>query len=241
MACKWKPVAAFLLSALLIIGIPKISYGNSAAPPSIIIIVPNAPDDLEISIGSGDNLSKAARRDRVVESYFVFYRFDLKETKDYTLHVSTKGEVFDAVMYGQIGDYNRIYTLSLKNRTLVPGKLLWRDILLVSMRVLLTLAIEAAIFWLFGYRSRISWISFLVINLITQGWLNIWLNSYHTPVDSYVILSLIFGEFLVYFAEFIAFLAAVREKRPLVAFLYVLVANTLSLVAGGFLITVLPI
>lgn len=241
MTCKWKPLAALLLLLFLLTGIPKISYGNSAAPPSVIIVVPNAPSDLEISIGAGDNLNNAARRDKVIESYYVFYHLGLKDVENYTLHVSTKGEVFDIPMFAQFGDYNQVYTLHLKNRTLIPGKLLWRDILMVTLRVLLTIIIEAVVFWLFGYRSRKSWIAFLIINLITQGWLNISLNIHHTPVNSYVILSLICVELLVFLVEFIAFPVVLREKRPLGSFLYVLTANTLSLIAGGFIITVLPI
>jgi hypothetical protein len=115
-----------------------------------------------------------------------------------------------------------------------------RSILLVSMRIILTLAIEAIIFRLFGFRNKKSWIAFLIINLITQGALNIWLNGF-APLASYLVFTLIFGEILVFIAEIIAFSALIKEHRRWRILLYVITANLLSLFAGGYMITVLPI
>lgn len=135
--------------------------------------------------------------------------------------------------------YNNIYTLNLKNQTLTPGKLLSRSIFLVLMRLILTLIIEAIVFWIFGFRSRESWVAFLIINIITQGALNIWINGF-TPLESYLILTLVFAEILVFIAQFKAFLAFVKEYRLRTVF-YVLTANLLSLMVGGYIITVLPV
>ena len=95
-------------------------------------------------------------------------------------------------------------------------------------------------FYLFGYRRKESWLIFLIINLLTQGVLNIWLNGSFTPLDSYIIFSLVFGEILVLIIEMIAFLILVKEHHRLRIALYVIIANLLSLIAGGYLITVLP-
>ena len=85
-----------------------------------------------------------------------------------------------------------------------------------------------------------SWIMFLLINLLTQGALNIWLDGFN-PLDGYLIAVLIFGEFLVFIVEIAAFLLLVKEHRGLRTVLYVLLANLLSLIVGGYVITILPI
>ena len=104
----------------------------------------------------------------------------------------------------------------------------------------MTLAIEAIIFWLFGFRNKKSWIAFLIINIITQGALNIWLNG-SAPLASYLFFSLIFMEFFVIIAEIIGFLAILKERGRGRTLLYVIAANLLSLLAGGYIITVLPV
>jgi hypothetical protein len=214
-----------------------VCYANSAEPPSILIIVANAPDDLDISIGP-ENI-QAHRTDKGLESYFTFYSSDLKYS-DYTVKVTTGDGTFEMTLDTPLASYNNIFTLDLDSRTLSPGKSLSRSISLLALRILSTLLIEAIVFYLFGYRRKESWLIFLIINLITQGVLNIWLNGSFTPLDSYIIFSMIFGEILVLIVEMIAFLIFVKEHHRLRIASYVIIANLLSLVAGGYLITVLP-
>jgi hypothetical protein len=137
-------------------------------------------------------------------------------------------------------NYNNIYTLNLKNKTLTRGKSTLRSVLLVSFRLILTLFIEAGVFTLFRYKEKRSWIAFLIINLISQGVLNIWLNT-ASPLGSYLILLLIFGEIFVFIFEIFAFLLTVKESKAAITASYVIVANLLSLAAGGYIITYLPI
>lgn len=240
MGRKKKLLLTMALSMLMVIVLVSVCYGNSAEPPSILIIVPNAPEDLEISIGSGNTNMKANMRDKIIEKYYAFYSSDLMIAKDYNINVSTKEGSFEIALEEPFEKYNNIYTLNLEDQTLTPGKLLSRSILLVSMRIILTLAIEAIIFRLFGFKNKKSWIAFLIINLITQGALNIWLNGF-APLASYLVFTLIFGEILVFIAEIIAFSALIKEHRRMRTFLYVITANFLSLFAGGYIITVLPI
>ncbi|MDD3705185.1 MAG: hypothetical protein PHC45_03850 [Clostridiaceae bacterium] len=237
---KKKLFLLMTLSMIMAIALISVCYGNSAEPPSILIIVPNAPEDLEISIGSGNTNMKANMRDKIIEKYYAFYSSELRIANDYNINVSTREGSFEISLEKPLRTYNNIYTLDLKDQTLTPGKLLSRSILLVSIRIILTLAIEAIIFWLFGFRNKKSWIAFLIINLITQGALNIWLNGF-SPMASYLIFSLIFGEFLIFITEIIAFLALTKEHRRARTLLYVLTANFLSLFAGGYIITILPI
>ncbi|HHV99615.1 MAG TPA: hypothetical protein GXX36_08590 [Clostridiaceae bacterium] len=235
-----KLIAAMILLAFMLIAVTSICYGNAAEPPSIIIIVNNAPDDLEISVGSGNTYVKTNKTSNIIESYYTFYSRDLKADDGYTIKVSTAGSTFEILLEEPLRTYNNIFTLDLKNQKLTAGKTLARSVLLVTLRIILTLLIEAVVFWLFGSRNKKSWIAFLVINLITQGALNIWINGF-SPLKGYIIVSLIFGEINVFIFEIIAFLAILREHRPIRTFLYVVIANLLSLFAGGYIITVLPV
>lgn len=215
----------------------SVCYGNSAEPPAIIIIVPDAPDDLEISLGP-ENV-KARITDKVIESYYSFSRSDLKSTQ-YTIKVTTRDGTFEIKLDTPLSSYNNIFVLDLKTHTLTPGKSLSRSIKLVSLRVVLTLLIEGIVFYLFGFRKKRSWLIFLLVNLFTQGFLNIWLNNIASPLGSYLIFSLIAGEFLVFIIEMAAFLIFVHERERWLTAFYVILANFLSLIVGGYLITVFP-
>jgi len=236
---KDKLLLIMILSIVMLITAAPACYGNSAEPPSILIIVPDAPDDLEISIGPDNANIKASMRDKIIERYYVFYSADLRIAKDYNINISTEDDNFEILLEEPLKTYNNIYTLDLENQTLTPGKSLSRSISLVSLRIALTLLIEAAIFWLFCFRNKRSWVVFFAVNLITQGALNIWLNG-SGPLASYLVFSLIFAEFFVFIAEIILFLKLIKEHSRRRTLLCVITANFLSLFAGGYIITVLP-
>jgi len=210
---------------------------NSAEPPSILIIVNNAPKDLKISVGQENII--AHRRDKAIESYFTFYLNELK-TAQYTFTVTTENTTFEVTIDRPLKSYNNIFSLDLKSQTMTPGKSLSRTLTRTSIRLALTLLIEAIVFYLFGFRKKRSWLVFLIVNVITQGIVFIGLNKTALPLDSYIIFSLIFYEIAVLFVELIAFLILVNERPRWLTGLYVIAANILSLVAGGFLITILP-
>jgi hypothetical protein len=228
-----------ILLLLTVFSGTQIVSANSAEPPSIIIIVPNAPQDLEMNIGY--RLSQ--RIDHLFESYFAFSSYSFKSA-EYTLTVTTGGTVFEITLDKPLNKYNNVYTLDLGKRVLIEGELPSRDIILVTIRVLLTLLLEAVVFFLFGYRQKISWIVFLAVNLITQGILFIFLNSLSpTPLSGefYIILTMIVAEIFIFVVEIAVFLIFVKEHRRWRTASYVLTANLLSLIFGGFLITLLPI
>lgn len=240
MCGKSKLLLIIFFSMLLVITFTVLCFGNSAEPPSILIIVPDAPDDLEISIDPDNANIKASMRDKIIERYYVFYSADLRMAKNYNINISTGEDNFEILLEEPMKTYNNIYMLNLENQTLTPGKSLLRSVLLVSLRIILTLIIEAIVFWLFGFRNKNSWLAFLLINLITQGALNIWLNGF-VPLASYLIFSLIFAEFFVFIAEIVMFRVFIKEHSPGRALLYVITANFMSLFAGGYIITILPV
>jgi len=64
-----KTLILLLLPISLIVANTTICYANAPPPPTLSVVVANAPKDLEIHVGS----EKAWRTDRVFESYFNIY------------------------------------------------------------------------------------------------------------------------------------------------------------------------
>ncbi len=237
LVCSAVVVITALIPALFFQPV-TVSKANAAAPPSIMIIVPYAPHDLEISI-IPDNI-RAERINRAYESYFTFYLHDMKSS-EYTLRVATDEQYYDTVFTIKPDSYNNVYILDLDKGIFTTGIPASRAITLVSLRIVVTLVAEGIIFWIFSYRKKRSWIVFLVINLITQGILNIFLNTSGNPLSSYLIFILLFAEIWIVLFEMITFSIFINEQRRLITVFYVLCANILSLIVGGFLITVLPV
>lgn len=234
-----KLVFIFILICSFIV--PIIAFANSMEPPSIIILVNNPPDDLSIRLKNSDGAIKAVVRDVAWERYFMFYSFGREVGSSYIFEIEFEDERFELSYEKALSEYNEIFTLDLEKQTLIYGKTYTRAILLISTRLILTLLIEGAIFWLFGFRDKKSWQIFLVINLITQGALNIWLNNGATSVSSYLIFTLIFLEIFVFLFEMIAFTALIKEKRKRRTLFYAFSANMMSLVLGAYLIIYLPV
>ena len=228
--------------------LPLQAYANSAEPPALIVILKNAPADVSVSIVSNGRAIEGREKKAAWETVFAFYNYDIRnynygsaDLEEVTLRVTAVGETYDQPVDKEfLKGYNSVVTLDFPERTLIAGKLLSRSILLVTLRVSLTLLIEGLIFYLFGFRRKSSWISFFIINLLTQGILNIELNG-ATPFFSYLIFNLILMEFLVIAAEMAGFLIAVKEHKASRRAAYVLTANLASLILGGYLITALPV
>lgn len=240
-----KPFKAFLLLSLLftlIISIvPKLASANSAEPPSLTILVTNPPDDLSIILVSGENQQKPTVRRVAWEGYYSFYSRHMRTDGEYKLKVTTNGESFEFTLGSPLKGYNNVFTLDISNRQFTPGKYPFRSAILVSIRLTLTLLLEGIIFWLFGFRKKRSWVIFLIINLVTQGALNITLNSGGSLMPSYLILGLIFGEFFVFITEMLAYPIFINEHKRLRSLIFAFTANLISLIAGGYIISVLPV
>ena len=138
-----------------------------------------------------------------------------------------------------------VVTLDLRNQRLLYDQPWWRTPLLIGLRMVMTLALEGAVFWLFGYRQRRSWAVFLLVNLFTQGAVNLALHLLiPTGTDYFVVLGLFFYtpmELLVLVVEFVAFRLLLRERTKGRAAGCAAVANLLSWGLGGLLLACLPI
>lgn len=231
-------MTVLLLCALFL---PVTALANSAEPPSLVIIVANPPADLSVALVSDIEETAASVRRTAWEGYYVFYTRDLNADGDYTFKVTANSESFSCAIAAPLEGYNNVYTLDLAGRVLTPGEAPLRTALLVSVRVLLTLLLEGAVFWLFGFRRKKSWGIFLFINLVTQGVLNLWLLSGGSPVQGYLIIGLAVGEFFVFISEMVFFSFLLDEYRKSRILIYTFTANLVSLFLGGWLITVLPV
>ena len=236
-------IVCLLMLALLLA--PLTALANSAQPPAIIVLVPNAPDDLVITLRSADAAPESpwyptSLRHIAWESYYALYDigYDLAQWP-MMLRVEGGGQSFELPIE-DTRRYDRIITLDLAQQTYAGGKLPLRTAALIALRVVLTLLAEGLIFFALGFRSKRSWWVFIGINLVTQGWLNIALSAYHA--FSYApIIALIGYELLIIIAEAIAFPLLVKERGVGRRIAHAFAANALSLALGWWLIQLLPL
>ena len=221
--------------------VPAIAYTNSAEPPALVVIMENAPPDAAVALVTQQGLVEVSKSQTAWETYFVFYHQDIGTGGEIILKVSGNGTSYEQTVEKQyLSGYPSVVTMDFSAQTIAAGKLFLRSILLVSMRVLFTLASESLVFFLFGFREKRSWIIFLVMNLCTQGMLNIVLNG-GSPLGGQLMYQLIMMEFLIFVMETVTVLALIKEHGRLRRIAFVLTANLLSLIWGGFLIAVLPV
>ena len=259
---------------MLLLAGTTVASANSAEPPRLIIIVSQPPEDLTISLRFEDETGTLVATfplDKTQKAWEVRYAFygssimfaDVTQSpyKTATLVVSFDGviqeyPVEDLLMGGR---YNNVLSLDIGKEVITDGQTFARSASLVSMRVVLTLLIEGLIFFLFGFRQRRSWITFFIVNIITQGALNIALNMSYLDstaevwfrglntipqillVFIFYNLALIFYEILIFIAEIVVFTIFVKEHKKSRTICFVLLANLCSLIIGGVLITLLPV
>ncbi|SHI45536.1 hypothetical protein [Lutispora thermophila] len=237
-------ILIFVLSAIYPAGV----FANSAEPPGFTIIVSNPPADLSLYILFPDEQGVApillSKEGKGWEAYYRFY-YHMNPTRSKNLEKAVLKVQSDEKSFQcplpttTFKMYNNLLTLDLEQESLKIGQSPLRVPLLVSMRVVFTLIIEGLIFILFGYRKKDSWITFFIINLITQGGLNVLLTG--PDLANYWVIAFIFSEIIVIVTEAIAFASLVKEFKKRKAVLYAILANIASLIAGGLLISYLPV
>ena len=238
----------FALILLILSMLTPVVYSNSAEPPGFTIIVSFPPDDLSLSIrfsdGSISNPIVLQKEQKAWESYYRFF-YGMVGSKrpsfeGVTIIVQSNEINFEySLPESSFSQYNNLLTLHLENRSITEGQSFVRLFLLVSLRVVLTLFIEGLMLFAFGYRSKKSWIAFVVINLVTQGVLNTLLSG--PNLVYYWIIGFIFFEIVIFIVEMIAFTLLLKEHKKSRAIAYTLAANITSLILGGLFISYLPI
>jgi len=250
-----KALVLSIMILLLISALAPAALANSAEPPAITVFVSSPPEDLEVFILFADGEEVELNEDKRASS--TYYRFYYWMTSVYV--ESFEGAMLIArssgneISYPLSADiiYNASYTLNLVDQTFTEGQTAarltlfggqpkLRQALLISMRIILTLVIEGLIFLAFGYRKLFSWMTFLIVNLITQGALNIIL-TIDGGWGSMWLIVFIFLELIILLVETLAFVFLLKEHKKGRAVAFALTANLASLVLGGLLISLLPI
>lgn len=235
--------------ALLLILPASAASANSAEPPCLTVIVTAPPEDLELSLALSGK-EREVPLSRVSQGWETYYRcwhsdlhIEWNEEWSGTLLVKTGGEAFSCPLSEEkLKGYNSLVTLDLGARTVTPGEKPWRQPLLIALRVGLTLLIEGLIFLLFRYRTRRSWLVFLIVNLVTQSALNIALAGFSSsgPYGFWMFFYML-GEILIFGVEAAAYCGLLREFSKRRAVLYAFTANAASLFLGGYIISFLPV
>lgn len=236
----------FCFFALLGTAAPA-AHANSTAPPRLTVIVGFPPDDLQLSLRFEDaGETETAQLIKIQTAWETQYRFTIAmlrtqlSLENATLIAVSRNKSFQCPLPASaLSNYDNVISLDFAHQTVTNGQTFGRTASLVTMRVLLTLLLEGALFFLFGYRSKRSWVAFFIINLVTQGALNVALNL--SFAGAYMMFILVPLELLVIIVELIAFAVILNECSRLRTVAYVLTANVLSLGLGGLLISYLPV
>lgn len=200
-----KKIIAWLISAIfIVVTLTILVYANSAEPPGLTVVVYLPPDDLTIAVRFADgSITDAVQLQKEQKAWEVYYRFfyDGMSSKlsldGSTLIVSSSKKSFEISLSTEtFGLYNNLITLDFKNESISNGQTPFRSFLLISIRVILTLAIEGLILFMFKYRKKSSWAIFIIVNLLTQTGLNIILSGVN--LSSYWIYGLVFLEVIIY-------------------------------------------
>ncbi len=239
-----KYVLGFIIAIIIMPMLLIFPKANAAEPPVIIIIVPKSGLDIEAELISEELTITGVVSEKFSESYIQFFNVHTPEfspVKDNVVfYIQTN--IGDYVIEQKISgrQYNQLYTLDLDNGVLIEGKSLTRDISLISLRVALTLLIEGLIFYLFKYREKRTWIVFAIVNLFTQGTLNILINS-TLPTSAYILLTFYILEVFIILFEWIVMVPLIKEGSKLKLILVILLANVVSMLIGGYVLLTFPI
>ncbi len=247
-----KKTLIILLTLILVISSPLAASANSAEPPSFTVIMKSAPLNLEAEVISG-NVEMIHRVDKFGESYFQLYLSHfyndsgspvgrrLNDDLEINFHNDVEESTF-LIKLSDYGTYTGTLTFDFKTGEIHNGKLLSRTIFLIAVRVLLTLLIEGLVLFLFRFRQKRTWLIFILMNLITQGALNILLTKF--AFEGYFAYALFFIgiiELFIFGFETLIFALTVKERKLWQRMIFVLSANIASWILGGILITYFPV
>ena len=240
----------FIIATALLASIAAspVVYANSAEPPSFTVIVTNPPSDLSLTLQLADETqSEAIALNKEQKAWEAYYRFFYHMSPN--AHANMEGAVLIVqageksfqcpLPAGTFNTYNNLLTLDMGAQSLSIGQPPLRVPSLIAMRIVLTLAIEGLVFFLFGFRQKKSWLIFFYVNIITQGALNLILTG--PNLGAYWMFGFILGEIVVLAVELLAFIPLVKEFGKLRTAIYTVVANVASLIIGGLLLSYLPV
>jgi hypothetical protein len=241
-------VLAFAIAAFLPFGAAS---AKQVRTPGLLIFVINAPKDLKLFIQFRNSAlpepQEMQRTSRYWETYYNYYyqqlpgRFDedfigaklIVRSSQYSYELPIPRDP-------EMRVDKRMMSLDLKQGTLIYGEPGWRAPLSVAGRVLLTLVLEGAVFFLFGLRDKMSWLGFFILNLITHSMLSSFLvHPIEAKGDFFMLVSysvaIILVEAGIYYFTF-------REiELSAKALLLALVANLVGFYLGNWIMPHFPV
>ena len=252
-----KKVLCVIAAVVFCLAVPVPASANSAGLPYLTILVERPPAGLELSLTveeEGSSTTHPIEGETMLwEGCYRFYIHiwspwapEGSPQPTAVLWVDTGEERFSLPVEPRGFSYDgNLVTLDLQNQRLLYGQPFWRTPLLIFLRVSLTLVLEGAVFWLFGYRQRRSWVVFLLVNLVTQGAVNVALHLLiPTGTEYFLVLGLFFYtplELGVTLLEMLLFALLLKERRKRRAAGCAACANLCSWALGGALLALLPI
>lgn len=227
---------------VLMLFLHGLALANAAEPPGLTVIVNNPPEGLTLSLQlDNEDTAPLVAEHRFWEGQYKFYYHDIPGSRDWIKTAELTAEWSDRTLGIPIPreyfGYNNQVTLNLKTGELIQGQNPMRAPLLTAMRVILTLIIEGAILFAFGYRTRQSLIVFLILNLITQTALNV----VFIGADAYWFILYVIIEIGIFLLEGAVCKDRLTEHGKKRAILYSITANAASLLLGGWMISSLPV
>lgn len=221
---------------------------NSAEPPMVWILIPGTYDHIDGVLVVDSIVIKGWVNENKTESYIRFYYGSIPDFNrqkeidgsDATFFITLDNKQYMIQTDIRGSGYNDLYTFDVNNLRLIKGKTFARDATLISLRLFSTLILEGLVFFIMGYRAKRTWMLFLLVNLLTQGCLNILLNS-DRPENVYMLFVLMIAEVAIILVEETVLLITVKEGKALKLFVTILLANLLSLFLGGWFILNLPL
>ena len=259
-------IFAVLAAVVLAVVVSLPVYANAEAGPDFTVLITGAPEDLTVSLVTPDGVSAEMRSlRRGWESCFRLYYHELfeamngdarysyesialmeKTAAQSSLHLVSAEEDIDCVLPMPEANqmrYNHLAVMKIADKTAVPvssSYMVWRNVLLVSLRVSVTLITEGVIFFLMNYRTRRSWIVFAAVNLATQIFLNVTITGNYLAAG-YWEMGFFFLEGLIFLTEAVLFAVLLKEHPKMRGFVTALLANAVSLACGWALLANLPL
>lgn len=259
-------IFAVLAAVVLAVVVSLPVYANAEAGPDFTVLITGAPEDLTVSLVTPDGVSAELRPlRRGWESCFRLYYYELFEAMNgdarysyeaiavmektaakSSLHLVSAEEGIDCTVPMPAENqmrYNHLSVMKMADKTAVPGSssyMVWRNVLLVALRVSVTLVTEGVIFFLMNYRTRRSWIVFIIVNLVTQIFLNVTITGNYLAAG-YWELGFFILEGLIFLIEAVLFAVLLREHRRFRGFVTAILANAVSLACGWALLANLPL
>ncbi|MBO4914272.1 MAG: hypothetical protein J5449_03615 [Oscillospiraceae bacterium] len=246
-----------VLATALMLSIPAAAAGIYHAPV-LTLLVPFAPGDMSVTLTIYKN-DKTGQRiipvklEKQRKGWETQYMLRREAVYGITTWYGNAYDLKDATVTLEYGGEN--------HKLFIPQELLsernsedyiqlnWRSgrmtamsssrsLLLALMWTAIALAVEGIIFWLFGYRSKKSWIMFLIINTVTQTAHHAFVSGVNVNPSSIKVYALLIPVLLL--VEMVCFVVLIDEYSRDKTISYVVAANAASQAALGLLMSVLP-